>query len=111
MGRSVQGYELYEFLTQQIVDGIVARFGASGEARAKAVAADVCDELIIQWGGMGFYLPKATLAKCSAEAELIWSEFNGSNYGALAMKYGKSEMRIRQIITVMRAKLKERDES
>ena len=110
MGNKNQGYELYEFLTRKIVESTIVYFGDDKEAPAKAeaVANAVCDELIHEWGGMGFYLPKTTLAKCSAEAELIWAEFNGANYGALAKKFGKSEMRIRQIIKAMQVKSKAR---
>jgi len=104
MGNANQGYELYEFLTRKIVASIIVHFGDDKEEPAKAVANAVCDELIHEWGGMSFYLPKTTVAKCSAEAELIFAEFNGTNYGALAKKYEKSDMRIRQIIQVMRIK-------
>lgn len=104
MGRNVQGYELYEFLTRKIVAGIVTHIGSDKEAPAKAVADAVCDDLIHEWGGFSLYLPKGTQAKCSAEAELIWSEFNGANYGELAKKFGKSDMRIRQIVNAMRRK-------
>lgn len=111
MGYAYQGYELYEFLTQKIVASIITRFGDDKEEPAKAVANAVCDELIHEWGGMSFYLPKATVAKCSAEAELNWAEFNGANFGALGKKYGKSEMRIRQIIKAMQIKSKSRGKS
>lgn len=99
-----RGYELYEFLTRQIVGAIAVHFGEERPEAANAVADAVCVELISEWGGMQFYLPKATLAKCSAEAETIWAEFKGSNYAELAKKFGKTEMRIRQIIRAMRIK-------
>lgn len=107
MGNSIRGFEFYEFVNRKIVDSIIVHFGEDKEAPAKAVAMALCEELVSEWGGSQVYLPKAALAKYAALADLIWSEFNGSNYGALARKHGRSEMRIRQIVNAMRIKSKQ----
>ncbi|MBS4016765.1 MAG: hypothetical protein KGZ68_00890 [Dechloromonas sp.] len=103
MGKTA-GYELYEFLTAEIIQGVTKRFGDESRHMAEELASDVCDELVAEWGGMGLYLPRCTFVTMSVRNKKIFSEFTGQNYQELARSYGLSEMRIRNIVAIFRNK-------
>lgn len=74
--------------------------GVSGEKSAH-IAVAVVDELRKHWGGQSLYVPQGAGVKRRKRDLAIFAEFNGRNYGELAMKYGVSEMRVRQIVSFM----------
>lgn len=49
-------------------------------------------------GGLSIYVPKFESVVAAARDRLILSEFNGYNYSELAIKYGITEVWVRQII-------------
>lgn len=68
------------------------------------LALDQLQYLAQHMGGGGFYLAKGVAAMWAARDEQMWAEFNGRNYGALARRYGLTDMRVRQIIGEQRAR-------
>lgn len=49
-------------------------------------------------GGLSIYIPKFESVVAAARDRLILNEFNGYNYSELAIKYGITEVWVRQII-------------
>jgi Mor family transcriptional regulator len=78
----------------------LAAHGVGGEKSAY-IAVAVVDDLRKHWGGQAFYVPQGIGVKRRKRDLAILSEFNGKNYGELAMNHGISEMRVRQILWKM----------
>jgi len=78
----------------------LATHGVSEEKSAH-IAVAVVDELRKHWGGQSFYVPQGAGVKRRKRDLAIFAEFNGRNSGELAMKYGVSEMRVRQVLWKM----------
>lgn len=79
--------------------------GEIGEEENAAVARGVnkgLDEFVRDYGGATLYIPKGSLIKSTNEKKAIVAEFTGNNYRELAKKFGKSDMRIRQIVNEAR---------
>lgn len=55
-------------------------------------------------GGVSIYVPKFESVIAAARNRLIIQEFDGGNYAALAIRYGISEVWVRQIVNHQRVK-------
>lgn len=69
-----------------------------GLEKSADIAVEVVAGLRAHWAGQSFYVPQGASAKRQKRDLAIFSEFNGKNYGELAMDHGLSEMRVRQIV-------------
>lgn len=54
-------------------------------------------------GGGSVYVPKADAILRHERDLAIWHEFDGANHGALARKYGVTEIHVYRIVKAMRA--------
>lgn len=66
---------------------------------AAEVALTVAEHVRKNIGGVATYIPRGMSYELTLRDREIWSDFTGDNYAALARKYDKTEMRVRQIIT------------
>ena len=69
-----------------------------------AIGVDAFVEMSHATGGISIYVPKFESVIAPARNRLILKEFDGGNYAALAIKYGISEVWVRQIINQQRVK-------
>lgn len=66
---------------------------------AVMIGAEIAKELFRQMGGSLYYIPQlATINEAADRAALICAEFDGKNYRAVAIKFGLSERRVREIV-------------
>lgn len=65
---------------------------------AAEVALGVAEKVRHNIGGVAVYIPRGRDYELSLRDKQMWADFKGDNYGELARKYEKSEMRIRQIM-------------
>lgn len=66
-------------------------------------------KLTRQFGGTNIYIAKAEeIVKRNERDENIKKEFNGSNYAQLAVKYGLTEVWIRNIVSEKAAEIRRR---
>lgn len=66
---------------------------------AEIIGVDAYVDLTKAFGGTSIYIAKAEeLVKRKSRDEQIRDEFNGNNYAQLALKYGLSEVWIRNIV-------------
>lgn len=70
----------------------------------QAIGVDAFVEMSHATGGISIYVPKFESVIAPARNRLILKEFDGGNYAALAIKYGISEVWVRQIINQQRIK-------
>lgn len=56
-----------------------------------------------EMGGDSLYIARGSAAASSLRDEQIWREFDGTNYHRLALKWGLTVMRVRQIVEVQRS--------
>ena len=63
--------------------------------------------LVEAFGGTELYIPKKDTQLIPIRDAQIHKEFDGSNYKALATKYGLSEKRVRNIINLINKKGRE----
>ena len=70
----------------------------------QAIGVDAFVEMSHAAGGISIYVPKFESVITPARNRLILKEFDGGNYAALAIRYGISEVWVRQIINQQRAK-------
>lgn len=68
----------------------------------EAIGVDAFVEMSHAIGGISIYVPKFDSVIASARNRLILKEFDGGNYAALAIRYGISEVWVRQIINQQR---------
>lgn len=62
------------------------------------MAVDLVYQLVSSMGGNGIYLPNGHAVVKGETNALIYKEFRGNNYQALASKYHLTPFRIRQIV-------------
>lgn len=74
------------------------------EADANAKAFKMVEALRSQVGGGAIYFPMGMHYQLSIRDEEIWAKFKGNNIPALAIEYGLSQMQIRNILAVARAR-------
>lgn len=67
-----------------------------------AIGVDAFVEMSHAAGGISIYVPKFESVIACARNRLILKEFDGGNYAALAIRYGISEVWVRQIINQQR---------
>lgn len=60
------------------------------------------ERLCSEMGGVTFYLNKAVSYRASLRDRELYGRFNGQNFKELALHYGLSTMRVRQIVGAMR---------
>jgi Mor family transcriptional regulator len=65
---------------------------------AAEVAFSVAEHVRKNIGGAQPYIPKGFIFEVRQRDREIYDDFKGDNYAELARKYGKTEMRIRQIV-------------
>lgn len=70
----------------------------------QAIGVDAFVEMSHATGGISIYVPKFESVIAPARNRLILKEFDGGNYAALAIRYGISEVWVRQIINQQRIK-------
>ena len=70
----------------------------------QAIGVDAFVEMSHATGGISIYVPKFESVIAAARDRIIIKEFDGSNYAELAIKYGISEVWVRQIINRQRVK-------
>jgi len=83
-------------LLLSIVEVLLAR--GVGQAVAVGVGREAVKLFCRRFGGGTIYLPKLLLAEVAEKATRIYQEFDGSNYFQLAVKYGLTEQRVRQLL-------------
>jgi Mor family transcriptional regulator len=66
--------------------------------RADDIGLRVGERIRAHWGGQNIYITRGLTFKHRERNQKIFAEFNGTNYEELAMQYGLSSMRIRQIV-------------
>ena len=69
-----------------------------------AIGVDAFVEMSHVAGGVSIYVPKFESVIASARNRLIIREFDGGNYAALAIRYGISEVWVRQIVNQQRVR-------
>lgn len=92
------------------IAGILMTRGQSEEA-AMAVALEVGEYIARSWGGLSVYIPRGILFACSVRNNAILQEFDGSNYRELAVKYGLTEIHLRNIVKTEQAARRVRGKS
>ena len=95
----MKGSELLSGLAALVDDECRKGPEGLGERVAKRVA--------FEWGGQKLYIPFDRARR----AQMIYAYFDGSNYGRLALKYGRAEDTIRRIINQERARRRMRQYS
>lgn len=76
---------------------------------AAVIGVDNYLKLTRQFGGTNIYIAKAEeIVKRNERDENIKKEFNGSNYAQLAVKYGLTEVWIRNIVSEKAAEIRRR---
>ncbi len=65
---------------------------------AKVIGVDSAIKLASSLGGTGVYVPKVDSVMAKVRDSLIMEQFNGHNYRDLALKFGLTEVWIRQIV-------------
>ena len=73
---------------------------------AEIIGIEKYKAVIREYGGLAVYIPKAEQVSRRLRNEKIRSEYNGSNYRALATKYGLSEVSIRCIVDDLSREIK-----
>lgn len=111
MNTTTRGEELYVFLRETIVSAISRHSTGVSSEHAQEVAAEVCDELALEWGGTGIYVPRYQPLRQRERNRMIFMEYNGRNLRQLAKKHGISEMRVMQIVKAFRQKQESRHDS
>lgn len=94
-------------LLEDLVLFVEQRLMEYGEPIAKAgvLANALADHIADHWGGQMISFPKDHRRKlCLLEIE-IYRQFNGNNYGELALKYGMGERGMRKLIARVKARL------
>lgn len=66
---------------------------------AAEVALTVAEHVRKNIGGVATYIPRGMSYELTLRDREIWNDFTGDNYAALARKYDKTEMRVRQIVS------------
>lgn len=95
--------ELFEDLVQ-FVEQRLMEYGEPAN-KASVLANALTDHIADHWGGQMISFPKDHRRKlCLLEVE-IYHQFNGDNYGDLALKYGMGERGMRKLIARVRARL------
>lgn len=69
-----------------------------------AIGVDAFVEMSHAAGGISIYVPKFESVIAAARNRLILKEFDGGNYAALAIRYGISEVWVRQIVNQQKFK-------
>ena len=88
--------ELLEQIGQVIYNRLVNHDMASG--LATSLTFEITEAIRTEIGGVQQYIPRGLSYELSQRDQKIWNEFNGSNYQALAHKYGLTEMQVRNIV-------------
>ena len=95
--------ELFEDLAQFVEQRLV-EYGEPA-TKARVLANALVDYIADHWGGQMISIPKDHRRKlCMQEVE-IYRQFNGDNYGDLALKYGMGERGMRKLIARVNARL------
>ncbi len=66
---------------------------------AELIGLDSYKKLMAEYGGMSIYIPKADRLERMERNDKIRSEFDGYNFRELAIKYGLTEVSIRNIVS------------
>lgn len=85
--------EIHRYLRE----AMIRRF-PDASAAVEAAVSECMARFLEEFGGQTVYWPKHVEERWQAQYKAIRAEFNGTNHAALARKYGKSVMRIRQIV-------------
>ena len=87
-------------LMQEIVDHTEAELLESGisQEAAQQAASKVAERLAGLFGGQIISFPLNYQQKLRERDEQLLSEFNGTNFGELALRYGMHERNIRKVI-------------
>lgn len=67
---------------------------------AAEIAMETAEHVRKNIGGVATYIPRGMNYELTLRDREIWADFKGDNYAELARKYDKTEMRVRQIITL-----------
>lgn len=75
---------------------------------AELIGLDAFKNLVRAFNGTSIYIPKIESLEKSVRDELIREEFDGGNYKELALKYGLTEVWIRNIVIEKAREIKAR---
>lgn len=70
---------------------------------ADHVSREVVQRMASHWGGQNIYFPMGLSVKLSARDHQLFDEFDGTNHGELARKYGVSLQWVYKIVKQVRA--------
>lgn len=95
--------ELFEDLVA-FVEKRLEEYGLA-ETAANVMANALADHIADHWGGQLINIPKDQRRKLSLMEVEIYRQFNGDNYGELALKYGMGERGMRKLISRVKTRL------
>ena len=70
--------------------------------KAEQTGREIANRMATHWGGQNIYFPMGLSYKLSQRDRLIFADFDGTNHGELARKYGVSLQWIYKIVKNMR---------
>lgn len=88
----------------QVVGRTLMRKGGMKAERAQEAAFAVVEAIRHEFGGSPIYINKGTSFDLQPRDEEIWRKFNGHNYTELAREYKLTEVRVREIVNIARAR-------
>jgi len=75
---------------------------------AELVGLEAYKKLVLAYGGLAIYIPKPDYFNRKSRNEQIRSEFTGSNFKELAGRYGLTDVQIRNIVSDIVEKVRNR---
>lgn len=99
---NIDGDSLVNYLGRIMAESVCGEIGEEKMAAVEKGVNKGLVEFVREYGGATLYIPKGSLIKSTNEKKAIIAEFKGNNLRELAKKYGKSDMRIRQIVNEAR---------
>lgn len=96
--------EYYADLADQIGGKLVEKLGV-GLERAAAIGYEIAEYMRKHHSGGSIYLAKGERYELSLRDKEIYESCNGRNYADLARKYGRTDVRIYQIVKRVRDEL------
>lgn len=95
---NIDGDSLVNYLGRIMTESVCGEIGEEKMAAVEKGVNKGIEEFVRDYGGTSLYVPNGSHIKSTNEKKAIIAEFKGNNLRELAKKYGKSDMRIRQIV-------------